>query len=283
MKKNAKKQFAGNDRRRGTGTPPCFYSTQYEFRQLHTTQLQSSQGYQRPVDPNHVREIIENFDPLYLDEILVSFRDGRYYVVDGQNRIAAFKHMNNGRDCLVNCKVFRGLTYEQEADMFCHLDSIKKKLRYCESIRARAESKNDPVIVGINDILSNYGIKWSYLGSGRTTDNTIRTSKTLVDSYEELGPQMFEIVIRLLVRSWNGHRDSMAAPFIKGLSLFVKVYVHEADEDMFVKKLSVVTPTEVKSLARAEISATRDDVKYARVFLSRYNFRTVKKLAYRLE
>lgn len=283
MKKQIKNQFANNSRSKGAGAAPCFYSSQYEFLKLNTTQLQSNQGYQRPVDPNHVREIIDNFDPLYLDEILVSFRDESYYVIDGQNRIAAFKHMNGGRNCLVNCKVFRGLTYEQEADMFCHLDSIKKKLRYCEAIRARAEAKNDPVIVGINDILSAHGIKWSYRGAGGNTKNTLNASKVLVDSYEELGPHMFELVIRLLVRTWKGHRDSMAAAFIKGLSLFVKVYVNDAKEDIFVKKLSIITPAEVKSLARAEISAPKDDVKYARVFLNRYNYRAGKKLDYRLE
>lgn len=283
MNKRTKNQYTGNGRGRGAGSPPCFYSTQYEFRQMHTAQLQSSQVYQRPVDPNHVKEIIDNFDPLYLDEIIVSFRDGNYYVIDGQNRIAAFKHMNRGRDCLVNCKVFRGLTYEQEADMFCHLDSIKKKLRYCDSIRARAESKNDPVVVGISDILATYGLKWSYSGSGGTTANTMKASKVLVDSYEALGPQMFDLVIRLLTRTWGGHRESMAAPFIKGLSLFVKVYIYDADEEVFIKKLRTITPAEVKSLARAEISSPRDDIKYARVFLNRYNYRATKKLVNRLE
>ena len=264
-------------------TPACFYSSQYEYRQLNTAQLQSNQGYQRAVDPNHVKRIVDHFDPMYLDEILVSSRDGYYYVIDGQNRIAAFKHMNGGKDCLVNCKIFRGLTYEQEADMFCHLDAIKKKLRYCQSIQARTEAKNDTVIVAITDILSAYGIKWSFRDAGPNTDSTIKASKVLVDTYEELGPQMFELVIRLLTRTWNGHAGSMSAQFIKGLSLFVKVYVHDADEDVFVKKLSGITPAEVKSLARAEVSASNNRLKYASVFWRKYNYRSANKLDYRLE
>jgi hypothetical protein len=283
MKKHTRNQFTVNGGGKGATGLKCFYGTQYEFRQLNTAQLQSSQGYQRPVDSNHVREIVENFDPLYLDEVLVSYRDRQYFLVDGQNRVAAFKHMNGGRDCLVNCKVFRGLTYEQEANMFFHLDSIKKKLRYCDSIRAKAESKSDPVVSGITEILAAYGVKWSFRLSGGDRDNTMRASKALVECYEELGPQMFGLVIRLLTRSWKGHRESMSAAFLKGLSLFVKVYVHDADEELFVKRLGAVTPAEIKSLARADISAPRNDVRYARVFLSRYNFRSAKKLAYRLE
>lgn len=282
MKNRTKNQFTSNQY---TPSPiSCFYSQQYEFRQLNTAQLQSNQGYQRPVTPKHVREIIENFDPLYLDEVIVSYRDSIYYVIDGQNRIAAFKHMNRGRNCLVNCKIYNGLTYEQEADMFCHLDSIKKKLRYCDTVRAKAEAKSDPVIIRINEILSSYGIRWSYQGAGGNTDNTMKASKALVDCYEELGPEMFELVIRLLFRTWKGHRESMAAPFIKGLSLFVRIYIHDAKEELFVKKLASMTPAEVKSLARAEISANKVELKYARVFLNRYNYRAnAGKLEYRLE
>lgn len=284
MKKRTRNQFAVNNRNGEEGIFPSFYSTQYEYRQLNTARLQSNQTYQRPVDPKHVREIIDNFDPLYLEEVLVSLREGRYYVIDGQNRIAALRHMNHGRDCLVNCKVFHGLTYEQEADMFCHLDSIKKKLRYCDSIRARAEAKSDPVILDITEILSRYGIKWSYIGSGSNADNIITASKALVDSYKSLGPIMFELAVRLLARTWKGQKDSMSAAFVKGVSLFIKTYVHDADEDLFVKKLCTLTPAEVKSLARAEISASKVELKYARVFLNRYNYRSVTgKLECRLE
>jgi hypothetical protein len=262
---------------------PCFYSNQYEYKQLYASQLQSHQEYQRPVDPKHVRDIVENFDPLYLEEVWVSHRNGRYYVIDGQNRIAAFKRMSRSHDCLVNCKVFRGLTYEQEADMFYHLDSIKKKLRYCDTIRAKAEAKNDPVVLDITRILETYGVTWSFRGSGNSSDGMLKASKVLVDSYTALGPQMFEQVIRLLIRTWKGNRESMTAAFIKGLSLFVKAYARDADEEIFIKKLCTATPAEIKSLARAEISAPRDDIKYARVFLTRYNFRASKKLAYRLD
>lgn len=285
MKKRTRSQFTANQHKADTTAAlRCFYSTQYEFRQLNTAQLQSNQGYQRPVDPKHVREIIENFDPLYLDDIIVSFRDGFYYVIDGQNRIAAFKHMNKGLNCLVNCKIYHGLTYEQEADMFYHLDSIKKKLRYCDSIRAKAEAQTDPTIIAINEILTKYGIKWSYTGTGSTTDNTLQASKALVDNYTELGPHLFELTIRLLAHTWNGHRESMTAAFVKGIALFVKAYVHDAKEDVFIKKLSILTPAEVKSLARAELNVSKVDVKYARVFYNRYNYRAgPAKLEYRLE
>ena len=277
MNKSTRKQFSKQNPRL-----PSFYTAKCIPMQLSTAALQSSQAYQRPVDPTHVKDIVENFNPLYLDEIIVSYRDHTYYVIDGQNRIAALKLMNGGNDCMVNCKVYRGLSYEQEADMFYHLDCIKKRLRYNDTVRAKAEAKTDPVVVDINRILSEYGIRWVYVGN--TTTGTVRASRTLVSKYEQLGPYVFELVIRLLVRTWNGHRESMTAAFIEGLALFVKVYVHEAQEDIFVKKLSIVTPAEIKFLARAEVSASKNELKYARVFFSKYNHRTSgsAKLEYRL-
>ena len=168
--------------------------------------------------------------------------------------------------------------------MFYHLDSIKKKLRFCDTIRAKAEAKNDPTIITINQIVGKYGLKWSYLGTGSSNDKVISASKALVSSYEELGPQMFEVVIRILVRTWDGQRESLSAAFIRGMSLFVREYVHEAKEDVFIKKMAGITPAEIKSLARAELSVSNNDLKYARVFLGRYNYRSgVAKLENRLD
>lgn len=265
-------------------TYPNFYSKQYDFQQLSTSQLQSTQPYQRPVDPRHVRDIIENFNPLYLEEVVVSDRDGHYYVIDGQNRIVAFIKMNGGRDCLVNCKVFHGLSYEQEADMFYHLDSIKKRLRYCDTIRAKAEAKTDPAVNRIICILARYGLHWAYTDSGGRTSHTLNASKALVESYMTLGPAMFEQMIRLLVHTWKGQKESMTAPFVKGLTLFVKTYARDGREDVFVRKLGALSPSEVKAMARAETSVNSEDIKYARVFFNRYNYRTgAGKLPYRLE
>lgn len=263
---------------------PCYYSTQYEFLQLDTSDLQSNQKYQRPVDPKHVQDIVNNFDPLYLDEILVSFRDGRYYVIDGQNRIAAFKHKNGGRDCIVHCKVYHGLTYEQEAEMFHHLDSIKKKLRYCDAVRAKAESKNDPTIIDINRILNMYRISWHYTGTGSHKDYTFTCSEILIDRYDDLGPVMFEQMIRLLVYTWEGARESLTAAFIKGMSLFVKKYAKDGNEEFFIRKVGALSPAEIKARVLAEGSAISTELKYARVFLNRYNHRAgAEKLPYRLE
>ena len=89
-------------------------------RSIHTDRLTSGLPYQRPVNPKEVERLIREWDERLLDPITVSFRDGKFYVVDGQHRISAMREMNGGRGIMVNCKVYNGLTYEQEADLPNH-------------------------------------------------------------------------------------------------------------------------------------------------------------------
>ena len=58
---------------------------------LNIKDLISSQAYQRNIDQKRISYIVSNFDPHKIGVIKVSFRDGKYYVYDGQHRIAALK------------------------------------------------------------------------------------------------------------------------------------------------------------------------------------------------
>ena len=276
MKKRNRSQFSMYDKPQEESPIPNFYSSQYEFGKLNTARLQSSQRYQRPVDANHVKEIIRNFDPLYLDEILVSCRDGVYYVIDGQNRIAAFKEMNGGQDCMVNCKIYHNLTYEQEADMFHYQDSNRKKLRFGDTVRAKIESGSDEDINAIGGILSSYHIRWAFNGVGARGNFTVSASQTLIECYKELGCYHFESMVRLMAHTWRGSKAAMTAPFMKGLAEFVKLYAKEGDEDTFVRKVGAHTPAEIKALADGQSKAIGVGTRYAIVFYQKYNNRTTE-------
>ena len=50
--------------------------------------------YQRALHPARVARIAKEFDERVANEPKISFRDGHYYVMDGQNTIAARKFLN---------------------------------------------------------------------------------------------------------------------------------------------------------------------------------------------
>ncbi len=62
-----------------------------EIRSLSTAKLSSCQPYQRPVKESVVNKLIREWDNRLLEPIVVSFRDGHFFVIDGQHRIVALK------------------------------------------------------------------------------------------------------------------------------------------------------------------------------------------------
>ena len=49
-------------------------------RELHTDRLTSGLPYQRPVDQKEVDRLIREWDERLLEPVIVSFRDGKFYV-----------------------------------------------------------------------------------------------------------------------------------------------------------------------------------------------------------
>lgn len=71
-------------------------------------------NYQRPAS-RLVKDIAENYDPTLVKFLEVSYRDGLFHVIDGQNRLAASKIV--GVESLP-CIIYEGLTEEEEARRF---------------------------------------------------------------------------------------------------------------------------------------------------------------------
>lgn len=60
--------------------------------------------YQRALHPARVARIAKEFDEQVANEPKISFRDGHYYVMDGQNTIAARKFLNGCMTWFTNAK-----------------------------------------------------------------------------------------------------------------------------------------------------------------------------------
>ena len=71
----------------------------------------TSGGIQR----KRVELIAKDFNEYTANEPKVSFRNGRYYVTDGQHTIEARILRNGGKDPPILCKIYTGLTMQQEA------------------------------------------------------------------------------------------------------------------------------------------------------------------------
>lgn len=91
--------------------------------------------YQRQ-EGSTVKTIAQNWDNRKCDPLIVSFRDGAFYVVDGQHRMAAAKLIGK-RD--LTCVIFE-MTYEEEADYFADQMENVRVLTVLQRLRAKAEA-----------------------------------------------------------------------------------------------------------------------------------------------
>jgi len=72
---------------------------------------------QRDLRSHFVDYLASEFDPDELGYPVMSFRDGWYYVIDGQHRVAALRAMG-WNDQMIECEVREGLSEQEEAEMF---------------------------------------------------------------------------------------------------------------------------------------------------------------------
>jgi len=109
----------------------------FEVRYVDSVLLNPCAEYQRLLRMGKVAKIAANFSEYIANEPKVSYRDGRYFVFDGQNTIEARKTCNGGRDLPIRCKVFYGLSKEHEALLFAVQTGISSELTAGEQLRAK--------------------------------------------------------------------------------------------------------------------------------------------------
>ena len=97
--------------------PEC----KFAYQMVNSALLIPCIEYQRMLRMEKVSQIAENFSEYIANEPKVSYRDGRFYVFDGQNTVEARRTCNGGKDVTIRCKVFYGLTKEDEATLFAML------------------------------------------------------------------------------------------------------------------------------------------------------------------
>ena len=91
----------------------------YKEMTLSTAQIEvPRETYQRKFNARRALKIAADFDERIANEPKFSYRDGKFYVFDGQHTIAARKLLNNGEDLPVKCKVYFDMTEQDEALLF---------------------------------------------------------------------------------------------------------------------------------------------------------------------
>ena len=135
-----------------------------------------------------------------VNEPKVSFRNGRYYVMDGQHTIEGCILLNGGEDRPILCKVYTGLTMEQEALLFAEQNGHAAPLSAGIKLRAKVVGGDAPSKAFVA-ATNRAGLSLNY-DSMQLSDYRIGCVGTALKLYDQLGR-------RDLLRSSAAHRGSV--------------------------------------------------------------------------
>ena len=117
----------------------------YQLSVIHSSKLiYPREIYQRGVERKRVELIARDFNEYIVCEPKVSFRNGRYYVMDGQHTIEGCILLNGGEDRPILCKVYTGLTMEQETLLFAEQNGHAAPLSAGIKLRAKVVGGDAP-------------------------------------------------------------------------------------------------------------------------------------------
>ena len=187
--------------------------------------------YQRGVEHKRVELIARDFNEYIVNEPKVSFRNGRYYVMDGQHTIEGCILLNGGEDRPILCKVYTGLTMEQEALLFAEQNGHAAPLSAGIKLRAKVVGGDAPSKAFVA-ATNRAGLSLNY-DSMQLSDYRIGCVGTALKLYDQLGEEIYCEALRHIVEAWEGRPDSFRAAVLRGVMYFVQVYKAEELEQLF--------------------------------------------------
>ena len=178
--------------------------------------------YQRGVERKRVELIAAHFNEYVANEPKVSFRNGQFIVTDGQHTIEGRILRNGGKDLPILCKVYTGMTVEQEALLFAEQNGFSAPLTAGIKLRAKVVG-GDAISKAFLAATNRVGLSLNY-DSQQLTDYRIGCVGTAFRLYKQMGEPLYCETMRLIVAAWEGKPDSFRASVLKGMMHFVELY-----------------------------------------------------------
>lgn len=208
----------------------------------------------RPVGAAQLGRMLRSgFDPRKLGIIVLSMRsDGRFAILDGNHRRTIAAHA--GRTHML-ARVFIDLTYEEEADLFSALNTVKPPSAL-DRFRARLEAK-EPKALGIKHIMDHYDLRFTKPPAGHARTHCMTAVGAVEKAYDTLGPAGLADILGVIVKAWDYDAGSFTSGPIEGLRHVWMRYAQDLDKDRLIAQLQRTTPHRL--LATAGVMTTSNE------------------------
>lgn len=194
-------------------------------------QLVPAPKAQREFQPAWANELASKFNLEGMGFPAISFRDGVYYIVDGQHRIAAMRILKFSPEDTIQCEVYEDLTEESEAELFLERNSIKT-VGALDKFR-NAIHAGRTIEVAIDQMVRAQGL---HIGRHGRTDNGISSVTTLRKVAERQGLLGLGKILRIIRDAYGN--AGFEALVIDGLSLCLHRYGDQIDEASMTDRLA---------------------------------------------
>ena len=240
----------------------------YTYKFLSSSSLETDASYQRRMNEAQVDRIIAEFNPLLVNAVKVSHRDGRFFVFDGAHTLAALRRMHADQPFMVECKVFTGMTYQEEVELFALQTGASRVVSFEYKLRAKLAAE----VPKESSFLKATQAAGLRLTDVRQTNarGQIAAKATALKLYETYGEERYVEVLRLLVDTWDGAEWSLSKPMLNGCAVFLKAYGEEYKRDRFIRKLAFANADELAAIARRQ-RVEEQPRQYALAMLELYN------------
>ena len=246
----------------------CDDKCSYEYKRMPAAWLETDFSYQRKIDAARVERIVNSFDPRLANEVKVSFRDGKFYVFDGAHTLSALKRIHGEEAFMVDCKVYYGLSYEDEAYLFALQSGESKDVAFNTRLRALMISGSQEA-TDFRAHTARAGFQLAD-GAGSATKNTIAAIAKAYRLYKEYGSEQYVQILQLIADTWNGAAWSVTGYLLGGVAVFLREYGEEYNRTRFIRRLRSATYETLRNEARRQQRGS-SDVAHALAIAKLYN------------
>lgn len=207
---------------------------------------------QRVFQKSQAEKYAADFDVDKFGILVVNFRDGIYWVLDGQHRLAAYKiWIAPGDPGSVDCEVYENLTDAECADIFLGRDDRRRISTYEKFLVACTAERSRET--DVRRIVEASGLKISRDKS----DNCVGAVGALCKVYDAAGGSVLGQAVRTIRDAWGGDAESFDTLIIQALGMVFNRYNGRTNERELVKRLADVKQGVTQIIRKAETVRAR--------------------------
>lgn len=224
---------------------PMIYKRASKIRPVKIAEMRVHETCQRNERPGWVRYLLERWDFNEFGYPVVNWRDGTYWIIDGQHRVAALRQAGFGEES-VECVVYQDLTDKEMAEAFLSLNDRKAVEPFDKFVIAVEANRADESAV-MRMVLANKLKISRYSARG-----TIQAVSALMKAHR-YGEVVLAQTLRTLRDAYDSAPEGFEGVLIEGIAMVYNRYNGLTDEATLVNVLAKMKSGPVGLRRRAEL------------------------------